>query len=218
MTKNIVKGLPKEQKEAYDKFHYSAYMVANVWVNNSRALDSLNFGYSGGIWDPIVANYITIEDAITKEGNAPTRDPERPNCITLWCPQLPDTNFADGDYRGQCEAARGRMFETSFEEYEIMIRQELENVFGDAGFNPAEDIEGIAVNRWGHAEIICYPGFAFGSGSSDDPDPGVPIYDASRPFGRIFFAHTDLNGSANNQGTARISYKAVKDILKSDLV
>ena len=54
------------------------------------------------------------------------------------------------------------MNSTSFEEFEILIRPELLDVFGNAGFDPAEDIEGIAINRWGHAEVICYPGFAFG--------------------------------------------------------
>ncbi len=105
------------------------------------------------------------------------------------------------------------MLDKSFEEYETLIRQELLDVFGDAGFDPAEDIEGIAINRWGHAEVICYPGFAFGSGNSDAPTPGVPIYDAGQRFGRIAFAHTDLNGFADNQGTTRISHRAVKELL-----
>lgn len=211
-TKHIVTDLPQEQKEAYDKFHYSAYMVANVWINNSRALDKLNFGYSGGIWNPRIANYLTIADGITKAGNDPDRDPERPNCITMWCPQLPDPEY-DGDYEAQSNKARADMLGKSFEEYEILIRQELLDVFGEAGFDPAADIEGIAINRWGHAEIICYPGFAFGSGSSDEPTPGVPIYDAGQRFGRIAFAHTDLNGIADNQGTTRISRRAVNDLL-----
>jgi len=212
MTKHIVADLPQEQKEAYDKFHYSAYMVANVWINNSRALDKLNFGYSGGIWNPRIANYITISDGITEEGNDPNRDPERPNCITLWCPQLPNPQL-EGDYEEQCKRARAKLNSTSFEDFEILIRQELLDVFGNAGFDPAEDIEGIAINRWGHAEAICYPGFAFGSGSSDEPVPGVPIYDAGQRFGRIAFAHTDLNGFADNQGTTRISRRAVDDLL-----
>ncbi len=212
MTRNIVSDLPQEQKEAYDKFHYSAYMVANVWINNSRALDKLNFGYSGGIWNPKIANYLTIADGITKEGNDPNRDPERPNCITMWCPQLPAPEL-DGDYEEQCNSARADMLNKSFEDYEILIRQSLLEVFGDAGFDPAQDIEGIAINRWGHAEIICYPGFAFGSGSSDEPTPGVPIYDAGQRFGRIAFAHTDLNGFADNQGTTMISRRAVNDLL-----
>jgi spermidine dehydrogenase len=212
MTKHIVADLPQEQKEAYDKFNYSAYMVANVWINNSRALDKLNFGYSGGIWDPRIANYLTIADGITEAGNNPNRDPERPNCITMWCPQLPDPEF-DGDYEEQTKRARADMNNRSFEEYEILLRQELLDVFGDAGFDPAEDIEGIVINRWGHAEVICYPGFAFGSGNSDAPTPGVPIYDAGQPFGRITFAHTDLNGFADNQGTTRISHRAVKELL-----
>jgi len=212
MTKHIVKDLPQEQKDAYDKFHYSAYMVANVWINNSRALDKLNFGYSGGIWNPRIANYLTIADGITAAGHDPDRDPERPNCITMWCPQLPDPEF-DGDPEEQSKRARKNMIRKSFEDFEILIRQELLDVFGEAGFDPAEDIEGIAINRWGHAEIICYPGFAFGSGSSDEPTPGVPIYDAGKRFGRIAFAHTDLNGIADNQGTTRISRRAVNDLL-----
>lgn len=212
MTRNIVADLPLEQKDAYDKFHYSAYVVANVWINNSRALDKLNFGYSGGIWNPRIANYLTIADGITEAGHDPDRDPERPNCITMWCPQLPDPAL-NGDYEAQSKRARAEMLTRSFEDYEILIRQELLDVFGDAGFDPAEDIEGIAINRWGHAEVICYPGFAFGSGSSDEPKPGVPIYDAGQRFGRIAFAHTDLNGFADNQGTTRISRRAVDDLL-----
>jgi spermidine dehydrogenase len=213
MTKNIVSDLPPEQKDAYDKFHYSPYMVANVWINNSRALDKLNFGYSGGIWNPRIATYLTIADGITEAGHDPNRDPERPNCITMWCPPLPDPEL-EGDYEEQSKRARTDLNTTSFEDYEILIRQELLDVFGNVGFNPAEDIEGIAINRWGHAEVICYPRFAFGSGNSDAPIPGVPIYDAGQRFGRIAFAHTDLNGIADNQGTTRISRRAVSDLLE----
>jgi spermidine dehydrogenase len=213
MTKHIVSDLPQEQKDAYDKFHYAAYMLANVWINNSRALDKLDFGYSGWIWNPRIAIYLTIADGITKEGNDPNRDPDRPNCITLWCPQLPDPEL-DGDYEEQGKRARAEMLSRSFEEYEVLIRQELLDVFGAAGFDPAKDIEGIAINRFGHAEIISYPGFAFGSGSSDEPIPGVPIYDAAKRFGRIAFAHTDLNGFADNQGTTMVSWRAVNDLLE----
>ncbi len=40
-----------------------------------------------------------------------------------------------------------------------------------------------------------------------------PSYDAGQRFGRIAFAHTDLNGFADNQGTTRISRRAVGDLL-----
>jgi len=212
MTKYIVKDLPQEQKDAYDKFHYAPYTVVNVWINNSRALDKLDFGYSGWIWNPRIAIYLTIADGITEEGHDPNRDPERPNCITMWCPPLPDPEL-DGNYEEQGKRSRFDMLNKSFEDYEILIRQELLDVFGDAGFDPAKDIEGIAINRFGHAEVICYPGFAFGSGSPNEPVPGVPIYDAGQRFGRIAFAHTDLNGFADNQGTTMISWRAVNDLL-----
>ncbi len=212
MTKHIVSDLPQEQKIAYDKFHYSPYMVANVWINNSRALDKLDFGYSGGIWNPRIANYLTIADGITGAGLDPNRDPERPNCITMWCPPLPNPEF-EGDYEEQSKRARTDLNTTSFEDFEILIRQELLDVFGEVGFDPAEDIEGIAINRGGHAELICSPGCAIGSGSSDESVPGGPIYDARKRFGRIAFAHTDLNGFADNQGTTMVSRRAVDDLL-----
>jgi spermidine dehydrogenase len=212
MTKNIVSDLPQDHKYAYGKFYYTSYMVANVWIKNSRALDNLNFGYSGGISDPLIATYLTIADGIPEKGYDPNRDPDRPNCITMWCPQLPDPSI-NGDYEKQGRRARAELLNRNFEDYEILIRQELLNVFGGAGFNPAKDIVGIAINRWGHAEVFRYPGFAFASGSSDEPVPGVPIYDAGRRFGRIAFAHTDLNGFADNQGTTRISRRAVDELL-----
>jgi len=88
-----------------------------------------------------------------------------------------------------------------------------QNIIVTQGGDYQWGIEGIAINRWGHAEITCYPRFAFGSGSSDEPVPGVPIYDARQRFGRIAFAHTDLNGFADNQGTTMVSRRAVNDLL-----
>jgi hypothetical protein len=157
MTKYVVADLPQEQRAAYDEFHYAAYTLINVWVNNSRALDALDFGYSGWIWDPKIALYVTVADGIDPAGHAPERDPDRPNCITLWCPQLPDPEL-DGDHDAQCKKAREEMLARSFEDWETLAREELLEVFGAAGFDPAEDIEGIAVNRFGHAEVVCYRG------------------------------------------------------------
>jgi spermidine dehydrogenase len=119
-----------------------------------------------------------------------------------------------GDYKEQGKRARAEMLSRSFEEYEVLVRQELLDVFGAAGFDPAEDIEGIAINRFGHAEVVCYPGFAFRSGSSVEPRPGMPIYDAGQRFGRIAFAHTDLFGFADNQGTTMVSWRAVNELLE----
>ena len=42
------------------------------------------------------------------------------------------------------------MQDTPFEVYERQIRQELHNMFGPWGFNPANDILAITINRWGH--------------------------------------------------------------------
>ena len=61
--------------------------------------------------------------------------------------------------------------------------------------------------------MVCYPGLALSRENSDEPPPGILIYDAGQCFGRIAFAPTDLNGIVDNQGTTRISRQAVDDLL-----
>ena len=52
--------------------------------------------------------------------------------------------------REQHKVGRAELLATPFETFERNIRDQLGRTLGAGGFDPARDIEGIAVNRWPH--------------------------------------------------------------------
>ena len=92
--------------------------------------------------------------------------------------------------RDQMRAVRQALLETSFEDLERRIRDQMARVLLPAGFDPARDIEAITVNRWPH-------GYALATNTLFDPEspPGEePWKVSSQPFGRITIANTDASG------------------------
>jgi spermidine dehydrogenase len=65
--------------------------------------------------------------------------------------------------RDMFRATRAALYETAFETFERRIRTHLARVLADGGFDPANDIKGITISRWGH-------GYAMGQNLLFDPD------------------------------------------------
>ena len=108
----------------------------------------------------------------------------------------------------QTAAARGRLFGTSYTDFERQIRQQLQVLLGGAGFDARRDIAGIIINRWGHAYIAPQPGFYFGA-----PDNPAPLEVIRKPYGRIAFGHSELSGRQSWGRAAKEAQRAVKQIL-----
>src|SRR5581483_4090584 len=90
----------------------------------------------------------------------------------------------------QGHAGRGRLFSTSYRDYETQVRKQMVALFGGAGFDPERDIAGIVTNRWGHAYCNAGPGFY----TPRDGKP-TPADRLRQPLGRLVFAHSELNGN-----------------------
>jgi spermidine dehydrogenase len=86
----------------------------------------------------------------------------------------------------QFRLGRAEMYATSFETFERNTREQLGRALGSHGFDPALDIRGITVNRWGH-------GYAYWYSPLDDDflDTGgePPYLRARQPFGNIAIAN-----------------------------
>jgi spermidine dehydrogenase len=65
----------------------------------------------------------------------------------------------------------------------------MNRLFAASGFDPAQDIAGIILNRWGHALSVPYPGFY--GGARGGPGPGDIV---RQHYGRIAFGHSELDG------------------------
>lgn len=199
ITQHVVRDLPPEKREAYRKFRYAPILQINVALTNSRALDKAGVNafstYRDG-FGSVLYWYEKMSAAVK-----PRLEAARPNMIGLGVPLL---------YPGlspQEQAVRGRMdmLNTPFREYERKTRRELARLLGPWGLDPKRDIAGIAISRWGHH------GYTF-------PYPGIyidgAVETAKKPFGRIAFAHTDLERFSFMIGAIGQGYRAVQDVLE----
>ncbi len=113
--------------------------------------------------------------------------------------------------REQHKAGRYELLSTPFETFERNIRDQLGRILGSGGFDPARDIEGIAVNRWSHGyapeyNALCDIGF--------DADH-TPNLAARKRFGRITIANADSGMAAYTDIAIDQAHRAVAELLSS---
>jgi spermidine dehydrogenase len=199
ISQYVVRDLPAEKHEAYSKFRYVPVLWINVALNNSRALDKAGLNFLSTYHDGFGVMVAYYEKSSANSGRR--LDPNRPNVIGIGVPKF----YLGMSPKGQSLNGRLEMRETSFRDYERKTRQELVRLLGPWGFDPKRDIEAIAISRWGHhGYIFPYPGFF--------SDGAVEI--AKQPFGRIAFAHTDLERFSHMMGAIGQGYRAVQDVLE----
>jgi spermidine dehydrogenase len=202
VNRRIVPDLPTEQLDAFRSFNHVPVLVANVALTNWRFLDKLgitacrwfegSFGFSCNIRTPIQV-----------DGYNPPLDPDKPIVMTFYAPIIsPGLSAHQQGVQG-----RWTVFSTPFRDYENMIRKQMVSMFGPAGFDPARDIAGITLNRWGHAYVVPEPGFFYGRNG------GATASDIIRqPFDRISFASSELRGLQNYRGAVYESKRAIKQL------
>jgi spermidine dehydrogenase len=84
------------------------------------------------------------------------------------------------------------MYYSKFAQYEYEIRQQLQAMLGQFGFNHETDIKAITVNRIPH-------GYAYGYDELDNPEwpTGLAPHEIGRAqFGRISIANSDSEARA----------------------
>jgi spermidine dehydrogenase len=103
--------------------------------------------------------------------------------------------------------ARQLLYDTSFEDFEFHVRDELSRMLGAGGFDADADIAAITVNRWGH-------GYAYSGDGLHDPDD-----DARRPFelararcGNVAFANADAAWTPLASAAIAQAHRAVEEL------
>lgn len=110
--------------------------------------------------------------------------------------------------RDQNRVGRYELLQTPFSQFELKIRDQLARMLGAAGFDPANDIAGITVNRWAH-------GYAFTPNSLFDPDwkeEEKPWVIGRKGFGRITIANSDAGANAYTDEAINQAYRAVEEL------
>ncbi len=202
INRHTIADLPGEIRTAYDEFQYAPAMSVNVALTNWRFLYKLGapavryfnggFGWSCNIRQNMIAG-----------AYHPPLHPDQPTVLTfylgLYTPGHPAAE--------QGNLGRTKMLATSYADFERQIRQQMTLLFRDAGFDPAKDIAGIILNRWGHARVLQPPGFYYGR---DGKRPAREI--VQQGFGKIAIAHAELNGHQNATGALMQGQRAAQQI------
>ncbi|HEV8201919.1 MAG TPA: NAD(P)-binding protein [Candidatus Polarisedimenticolia bacterium] len=205
INRHVLADLPAGHRTAYESFRHSAVLVVNVALNHWRFLPRLGFGsclWQGGLgFSCNVRRPMHVGD----DPNARLH-PDDPIVLTLYIP-----SFTPGmPAKAQGQLGRLHLLTTSFPEVERRIREQLTLLFGEAGFDPAQDIAGIVLNRWGHAYVNPGPGFMFGVGGAEPVSAVI-----RKPFGRIAIGHSELQGHQNWNGAAAEGRRAIEALLKA---
>jgi spermidine dehydrogenase len=111
--------------------------------------------------------------------------------------------------REQHQVGRAELLATPFETFERNIRDELGRSLGGGGFDPARDIEGIAVNRWPHGYAPEYNSLIDG----DTPREQMPNIIGRQRFGNIAIANSDAGMGAYTDVAIEQAHRAVKELL-----
>lgn len=203
IARRIVRDLPPAYAAAYAKFHHGPILVANVAVRNWRAFAKL--GISAAHWFDGFGFFVNVRQPMKIDGVPVPLDPTKPAMLTMYV-GFPQSGVP---IDAQTSAARARLFGTTYADFELQIRRQLQLMFGAAGFNAKRDIAGIVINRWGHAYIAPQPGFYFGT-----PGEPAPLEVIRERYGRIAFGHSELSGRQSWGRAAQESRRALKQVLE----
>jgi spermidine dehydrogenase len=195
--------LPDAQKAALHKLVKTPLVYTSVALRNWTAFEKL------GVWRVHAPggyhSSFTLNEAVDIGDYKSPRNPAEPILIrmerTPASPGLPE--------REQHKAGRMELLTTTFETFEREVRTQLARVLGPGGFDPARDIEGIAVNRWPHGYAPEYNALIDG----DTPPDQMPNLVGRKRFGRIAIANSDSGMAAYTDSAIDQAFRAVHELI-----
>ncbi len=207
INRYIIHDLPPSYREACESFVHAPFLVANVALTNWRFLYKL--GVTAAIWDKQDDGFgftCNIRSPMHVGDYRPPLDPDKPVVLSFYTP----FHSPGLDPVAQVTLGRAELLSTSYPDYERKILRQMMRLFGSSGFDPAVDVAGVILNRWGHAYSVPYPGFYGGA------DGSAPRDTLRKNFGRIAFAHSELDGLQHYGPAAdegRRAYRQLADAL-----
>ena len=204
INRRVVRDMPQSHLDAYNTFVNAPMLVANVAVNNFRFM--YNAGITAAMYEGEFGYECSIRKPMQTASYQPPLHPDKPTVLTFYVP------FPTLGMETHAQARKGlwELYGTSYADYEMKIRRQLSDLFGDYGFDAARDIEGIILNRWGHAYIVPEPGFMFGK----DGNPAARDV-VSQPAGRIAFGHSELRGNQHWGPAAMEGKRAMSQLMEA---
>lgn len=201
--------MPGEQKAALSNGIRAPLVYTNVLIRNWTSFARL--GTSRINCPGCFHHGVSLDFPVSIGDYEFARSPEDP--IVLHLTRVPGEP-GNPSAREQFNAGKRDLLATSFETFERNIRDELNRILDDGGFDSARDIAGITVNRWPH-------GYAYTHDPETDQIAWLPETwpkekrhweRASVPFGNIGIAGTDAASNAMTESAIEQAWRAIGDL------
>ena len=204
----LVPELPEKQKKALAYGVKAPLVYTSVAVKNWRAFEKL--GISNVNAPTMYHSNLSLAEAVSLGDLKHAEGPDDPVVV-----HMVKAPCAPGKPKNeQFRLGRAELLATSFETFERKIRDQLARTLSAGGFDPAEDIIAITVNRWPH-------GYAFAYNSLYDPIEWAftatetrPCVQARQPFGLITIANSDAAASSHTDAAFLEAHRAVTEVLQ----
>jgi spermidine dehydrogenase len=205
---DLVPELPTKQKNALAYGVKSPLVYTSVALRNWKAFQKLGIS---GVSAPGMYHYdLSLSEAVSLGDLKHPQTPEDPIVV-----HMERTPCAPGKPKNdQFRLGRAELLATSFETCERKIRDQFARTLGSGGFDPAEDIIAITVNRWPH-------GYAFAYNSLYDPMEWAftstntrPCVVGRQPYGLISIANSDAAASSHTDAAILEAYRAIQEVIE----
>jgi spermidine dehydrogenase len=200
----LMPEIPKEQKMALEYPVKVPMMYTNVLIKNWTAFQKL--GVSRISAPGMYYTSVGIDAGTTVGGYQGVGTPDEP--VLLHLTRSPNKPGAGLNRKQQNAAGQQELLNMTFEEHEFKIRDELGRMLAPGGFNPADDIVAITVNRWPY-------GYAYTYDTLGDPD--VPLEErphviGRKRFGLVSIANSDAGAAAFTNQAMDEANRAVEEV------
>jgi spermidine dehydrogenase len=195
--------MPSWQKEALSYNVHTPNLWVNVWLRQWRPFHKagINFMNAPGSY----FSSLILEQPVSVGGYRHSQTPDHPIVMTM----LRGYEHPGLHIKEQFRLGRAEMLATRFETFERNTRDQLGRALGSQGFDPAEDILGITVNRWGHGYAYWYsPLYDEFLKSGGTP----PHLLARQPFGNITIANTASGADDSTELAIDMAARAVNEL------
>src|SRR5262249_25300936 len=148
----LMPEIPREQKQALEYSVKVPMMYTNVLIRKWTAFQKL--GLSRIQAPGMYYTNTSLDPGSTIGGYQGVTTPEEPILVHLT--RNPNKPGAGLSRKQQNAAGQHELLTMTFEEHEFKIREQFSRMLGPGGFDPAEDIVAITVNRWPYGYAYTY--------------------------------------------------------------
>jgi spermidine dehydrogenase len=197
--------LPDVQKAALAKCVKRPMLVVNTLLKDGRPLEKL--GIKGTQLPGSFLQNQFLVTGINVGGYHPRWKPEDP-CVLQSFSGFADPMPPGSGLAAQSRAARTRLLDMSFQDFEREVRRILTGLLGPGGFDAARDILAITVNRWPHGYARDHLDLEDADWNTEPPPEEI----GRQRFGNIAIANSDAGADAYTHAAIDQAWRAVNEL------